>query len=54
MGGNFEIGRRVDNDRALPSKFEGDRREVLHCSSHHDPPDGSVAGIEDVIETLFE
>ena len=51
-GGHVEIGLLVDDARALAAELERDRRQVLGGGFHDDAPDGAVARVEDVIESL--
>ena len=50
--GDLQVRARVDDDRTLATQFEGDRCEVVRGGRHHDAAHGSVARVEDVIETL--
>ncbi len=51
-GGHPQIGRAVDDHRALAAELEGHRGEVTGGGGHHHAADGPVAGVEEVVEPL--
>ena len=53
-GGELDIRRRIDDDRAFAAQFQRHGGEVLGGGLHHHLADGDGAGEEDVIELFFQ
>ena len=50
----MNVGRFVNDNGALSTKFKGDWCEVVGSSGHHNAANGAVASVEDVIKVLGE
>ena len=53
-GGELDIRRRIDDDRAFAAQLQRHGSEVFGGGLHHHLADGDGAGEEDVIELLFQ
>ena len=50
--GDVDVGVAADDGRALAAELERHRGEVLGGGVHHDPGNGAVARVDDVVEAL--